>query len=49
MKIYNPKDLAAYLSKAAVYIPNVYRRDDSSRLIYFEIELKAVVSAGARD
>jgi hypothetical protein len=49
MKIYNPKDLAAYLSTTTVYIPNVYRNDDSSRLIYFEIDLKAVVSAGVRD
>ncbi|MBN1571195.1 MAG: hypothetical protein JXA73_25390 [Acidobacteria bacterium] len=46
MKIYNPEGLAGYLSKAAVYIPNVYRQDDGSRLIYFEIDLKAAVSTG---
>jgi hypothetical protein len=47
LKVYNPDDLAAYLSKATVYIPNVYRRDDGSRLIFFEIELKTAVSTGS--
>jgi hypothetical protein len=45
MRIYDPKELAAYLSTATVYIPHVYRGDDGSRLIYFEIELKAAVNA----
>jgi hypothetical protein len=49
MKIYNPDGLAGYLSTATVYIPNLYRRDDSSRLIYFEIDLKAAVKAGAQN
>jgi hypothetical protein len=48
MKIYNPKDLASYLSSAAVYIPNVVRHDDGSRLIFFEISLNAAVQIGAR-
>jgi hypothetical protein len=49
MRIYSPEELAAYLSTAVVYIPNIYRRDDSSRLIYFEIDLKAAVSSRLRD
>ncbi len=44
MKVYDPESLPAYLSTAAVYIPNIYRGDDSSRLIYFEIDLKPAVS-----
>jgi len=39
------KDLAAYLSKSVVYIPNIYRRDDGSRMIFFEIELNASIGA----
>ncbi|MDM7997579.1 MAG: hypothetical protein QUT30_18050 [Acidobacteriota bacterium] len=39
-RIYNPKELPQYLSTATLYIPNVYRGDIGSRLIYFEIELK---------
>ena len=42
-RIYNPKELQQYLSTATVYIPNVYRGDDGSRLIYFEIDLKAAL------
>jgi len=49
MRIYNPQNLTDYLSKATVYIPNVYRGDDSSRLIYFEIELGSAIKAGARE
>jgi hypothetical protein len=45
IKIYNPKDLPVYLSTATVYIPNLYRGDDGSRLIYFEIDLKAAVKS----
>jgi hypothetical protein len=41
-------DLVSYLSKSTVYIPKVYRRDDGSRMIYFEIELKASIPPGAR-
>ena len=39
------KNVAAYLSKAAVYIPNVYRQDNGSKLIFFEIELKPAIDA----
>ena len=42
-RIYNPKDLQDYLSTATVYIPNIYRGDDGSPLIFFEIELKPVL------
>ncbi len=42
-RVYNSKDLQQYLSTATVYIPNVYRGDDGSRLIYFEIDLKAAL------
>lgn len=45
-RVYNPKDLPDYLSTATVYIPNVYRGDDGSRLIYFEIDLKAALRNG---
>ncbi len=36
---------ASYLSAASVYIPNVYRKDTDSRLVFFEINLKAALSA----
>ena len=42
-----PKDLISYLSNSTVYIPNVYRRDNGSRLVFFEIELDAAVNAGS--
>jgi len=42
------KDIASYLSNALVYIPKVYRQDDGSRLIFFEIPLKAAINAAAR-
>ncbi len=41
-------DLASYLSTAAVYIPKIYRQDNGSRLIYFEIELNAAFKAVER-
>jgi hypothetical protein len=40
-----PQDLISYLSNSMVYIPNVYRRDKGSRLVFFEIELKPAVAA----
>jgi len=40
------KDLRSYLSDATVYIPNIYRRDVGSRLIFFEIGLRDALSAG---
>jgi hypothetical protein len=42
------KDLASYLSTSVVYIPNVYRRDDGSRMIFFEIALGAAIPVGAQ-
>jgi len=42
------KDIASYLSTAFVYIPKVYRQDNGSRLIFFEIPLKAAINAAAR-
>ncbi len=40
-----PQDMASYLSNSTVYIPNVYRRDKGSRLVFFEIELKPALAA----
>jgi hypothetical protein len=42
------ESLDSYLSNAIVYIPNVYRQDNGSRLIYFEIALKAAINAPRR-
>jgi hypothetical protein len=47
LHILGSKNLASYLSDSVVYIPNVYRLDDGSRLIYFEIELSAAMRARA--
>jgi len=41
------KDLVSYLSTAVVYIPNIYRRDDHSRMIFFEIEVRPALPAGS--
>jgi hypothetical protein len=48
LKIYSPKDLASFLSTATVYIPNVYRQDKGSRLIFFEISLSPAIQGGKR-
>jgi hypothetical protein len=40
-------DLVSYLSKSTVYIPKVYRRDNGSRMIYFEIEMGASIPPGS--
>jgi hypothetical protein len=48
IQIQNPGDLASYLSKTILYIPKVYRQDNGSRLIFFEIELAAAVNPGKR-
>ncbi len=48
IKIYDPKELVSYLSTATVYIPNVYRMDNGSRLMFFEINLDAAVRGGTR-
>jgi hypothetical protein len=39
------KDMVDYLSEAHVYIPYIYRLDDGSRMIYFEISLEPAVEA----
>ena len=43
------RDPPSYLSNSTVYIPNVYRRDNGSRMIFFEIELRAAIPPGSRD
>ena len=43
LPVYNAGNLASYLSTASVYIPNVYRQDDGSRLVFFEISLNAAL------
>ena len=37
------KDLRSFLSKARLYVPDVYREDNGSRLIYFEFNLQPAV------
>jgi hypothetical protein len=49
LHIRGSRDLASYLSDSVVYIPNVYRLDDGSRMIYFEIELRGALRARAGD
>jgi len=46
--IRDSKDLPSYLSNAIVYIPKVYRQDNGSRLIFFEIALNAAVNVTPR-
>lgn len=41
-------DVPGYLSRSVLYIPNIYRRDNNSRMIYFEIELEAAIPRDAR-
>jgi hypothetical protein len=41
-------NLVSYLSAALVYLPNVYRQDNGSRLVFFEINLNAALPSGAR-
>lgn len=40
-------DLIPCLLNSVIYIPNVYRRDNGSRMIFFEIGLKAAIPRGA--
>jgi hypothetical protein len=42
-------NLASYLSNSVIYIPNVYRRDNGSRMIFFEIGLNPAIPPGSRD
>jgi hypothetical protein len=39
LHIPGPENLVNYLSNSLIYIPNVYRRDNDSRLIFFEIDV----------
>jgi hypothetical protein len=48
LQIFSTKDMASYLSSATVYIPNVYRQDKGSRLIFFEIGMAPAVKGGKR-
>jgi hypothetical protein len=43
----NSNELVSYLMKSVVYIPNVYRRDNGSRMIFFEIGLEHAIPAGS--
>jgi len=43
------KDMLTYLSNSVVYIPNVYRRDKDTRMIFFEIGLGPAISTPSRD
>lgn len=45
MPIPASKDIVEYLSKSIVYIPNVFRRDNRSRMIFFEIGLDEAINA----
>ncbi len=49
MHIPDSEDIAAYLSNSTIYIPKVYRLDDGSRLIFFEVELKPALDAVPSD
>jgi hypothetical protein len=46
LQLFSSKDPVSYLSSATVYIPNVYRQDDGSRLIFFEIDLGPALKGG---
>ncbi len=48
LHIRDAKDLASYLSGSVVYIPKIYRQDNGSRMIFFEIGLDAAVKAAPR-
>jgi hypothetical protein len=39
------EDIKGYLAGSLLYIPKIYRHDDGSRLIYFEIDVKPAVEA----
>jgi hypothetical protein len=45
LRIPGAGDLAGYLSRARVYIPQVFRNDTGARLIFFEIDLKPALDA----
>jgi hypothetical protein len=43
LHIPDSKDSDSYLAESLIYIPRIYRTDNDSRMIFFEIELKAAV------
>lgn len=45
LHIPDSKELASFLAESLIYIPKIYRHDDGSRMIFFEIELKAAIRA----
>jgi hypothetical protein len=38
------RDIGTYLSNARLYIPDIYRADNGSKMIYFEFELKPALA-----
>ncbi len=44
-KVPQTKTLVAVLAKARIYIPEIIRQDNGSRLMYFEIDLKPAIEA----
>lgn len=43
----NSSDLASYLASSVICIPDIYRRDNGSRMIFFEIGLKGGITPGS--
>jgi len=43
----SPRDLRSDLSRSRVYIPDIYRLDSGSKLIFFEIELRPAIESVA--
>ena len=39
LHVLSSENLISFLSKSLIYIPNVYRRDNDSKLIFFEIDV----------
>ena len=45
LHIPDSRDPGSFLAESLIYIPKIYREDDGSRMIFFEIALKAAVRA----
>ncbi len=45
MPVPEGEDIVEYLLKSKVYIPNIFRRDNRSRMIFFEIDLDGALTA----
>jgi hypothetical protein len=45
LHVSEPADMAGYLSRARLYIPQVYRQDTGAKMIFFEIDLKPAIDA----